>query len=119
MALRKRGAVWWIDVVSPSGERIRRSAGTAVKTLAQELHDRIKAELWRVDKLGAKPLRTWNEAVVRWLKENRHKATASEDVTKLRWLDRYLRDHELSAIDRTLIDQVTREKLAQGCRNAT
>ena len=58
-------------------------------------------------------------AVVRWLKENGHKATASEDVTKLRWLDRYLRDKNLAAIDRTAVDLVTREKLAQGCSNAT
>jgi integrase len=119
MALKKRGAVWWIDVVSPSGERIRRTTGTAVKALAQELHDQVKVELWRIDKLGAKPPRTWNEAAVRWLKENQHKATASEDVAKLRWLDRYLRDRELSAIDRSLIDRVTAEKLAQGLSNAT
>jgi integrase len=57
--------------------------------------------------------------VVRWLKESGHKATASEDVTKLRWLDRYLRDKDLNAIDRTLIDRVTREKLSEGCSNAT
>ena len=40
--------------------------------------------------MGDKPRHTWNEAVVRWLKEQSHKATAAEDVTKLRWLDRHL-----------------------------
>lgn len=40
-------------------------------------------------------------------------------MEKLRCLDRYLRDKELSAIDRKLIDQVTQGKLARGCRNAT
>lgn len=119
MSLRRRGGIWWIDVGAPNGERIRRTTGTANKALAQEFHDRIKAELWRIDKLGARPKRTWNDAVVRWLKENGHKATASEDVTKLRWLDRYLRDRNLAAVDRTAIDLVTREKLAQGCSNAT
>jgi hypothetical protein len=83
-------------------------------TLAQESHDRIKVELWRIDKLGVKPRRTWNDAVVRWLKENGHKATASEDTTKLRWLDRHLRGKDLAAIDRATVDLVTREKLAQG-----
>ena len=119
MSLRRRGGVWWIDVGAPNGERIRRTTGTANKALAQEFHDCIKVELWRIDKLGVKPKRTWNDAVVRWLKENGHKATASEDVTKLRWLDRYLRDRDLAAIDRTLIDHVTREKLAEGWKNAT
>ena len=56
-------------VLFPNGERIRRTAGTASKALAQEFHDRLKSELWRIAKLGEKPRRIWNEAVVRWLKE--------------------------------------------------
>jgi len=119
MSLRRRGGVWWIDVTAPNGERIRRTTGTANKALAQEFHDRIKVELWRIDKLGAKPQRTWNDAVVRWLKENGHKATAGEDVSKLRWLDRHLRGKDLAAIDRNVIDHVTRERLGEGWTNAT
>jgi len=86
MSLCKRGSTWWIDVIAPNGERVRRSAGTANKALAREFHDKTKAELWRIAQLGDKPRRTWNDAVVRWLKEQSHKATAKEDVTKLRWL---------------------------------
>ena len=119
MSLRRRDKVWWIDVAAPNGERIRRTTGTCHKALAQEYHDRIKAELWRIDKLDAKPKRSWNDAVVRWCKENRHKATADEDVSKLRWLDRHLRDKDLKAIDRNVIDHVTREKLGEGWTNAT
>jgi len=110
MSLHRRGGLWWIDVGAPNGERIRRTTGIANKALAQEFHDTIKVELWRIDKLGAKPKRHWNDAVVRWLKENRHKATASEDVTKLRWLDRHLRGKDLTAVNRNVIDHVTREK---------
>ena len=119
MSLRRRDKVWWIDVAAPNGERIRRTTGTCQKALAQEYHDRIKAELWRIDKLDAKPKRSWNDAVVRWCKENGHKATADEDVSKLRWLDRYLRDKDLKAIDRNVIDHVTKEKLSEGWKNAT
>ena len=90
MSLRKRGGIWWVDVVAPNGERIRRTAGTANKALAQEFHDRLKSELWRIAKLGEKPQRTWNEAVVRWLKEKSHKATFKGDVNALRWLDAFL-----------------------------
>ena len=90
MSLRKRGGSWWVDVVAPNGERVRRSAGTANKAQAQEFHDQMKSELWRISKLGEQPRRIWNDAVVRWLKEQAHKTTAKEDVTKLRWLDRYL-----------------------------
>ena len=119
MSLRKRGGVWWIDVYAPSGERVRRTTETANKALAQELHDRLKAELWRIGHLGQKPRHTWNEAVVRWLKEQSHKATAAEDVTKLRWLDQFLGGKPLDTISRSFVDRITEAKLAQGCSNAT
>jgi integrase len=119
MSLRKRGGIWWVDVVAPNGERIRRSAGTANKALAQEFHDRFKSDLWRIAKLGEKPHRTWNEAVVRWLKEKSHKATIKGDVNLLRWLDPLLGGKDLSTITRATIEQITDEKRARGCSNAT
>lgn len=119
MSLRKRGGIWWIDVVAPNGERVRRTTGTANKALAQEFHDRFKSELWRIAHLGDKPRRTWNEAVVRWLKEQAHKATAKEDVAKLRWLDQYLGGKDLLTINRPLLDKITDAKLALGHTNAT
>jgi integrase len=119
MSLRKRGGIWWIDICIPGGERVRRTTETANKALAQELHDRLRAELWRVVHLQQKPRHTWNDAVVRWLKEQSHKATAGEDVTKLRWVDQFLGGKPLDTITRTLIDRITDAKLAQGCSNAT
>ncbi len=119
MSLRKRGGIWWIDVRAPNGERIRRTSETANKALAQEFHDRVKSELWRLAKLSAKPEHLWNEAVVRWLKEHAHKATAGEDVTKLRWLDGHLGGKPLTSINRSMIDVITEAKLAQGVTNAT
>ena len=119
MSLIKRGNTWWIDFTAPNGERIRRSTGTENKTLAREYHDKIKAELWRVAKLEEKPVRYWNDAVVRWLKEQSHKATAGEDVTKFRWLDQYLGGRSLPNITRVTIDRITDAKLAEGWSNAT
>lgn len=34
---------------------------------AQELHDRLKAELWRLERLGEEPERTFEEAAIRFL----------------------------------------------------
>ena len=79
-----------------TGRRARRTTGTASKALAQEFHDRFKSEMWRIAKLGEKPRRTWNEAVVRWLKEKSHKATANADVNTLRWLDTFLGGKDLA-----------------------
>ena len=119
MSLRKRGGIWWVDVVAPNGERIRRTAGTANKALAQEFHDRLKAELWRLAKLSERPVHTWNEAVVRWLKESSHKATIEQDKAHLRWLDRHLAGKQLELIGRGIVDRITDMKLAEGVSNAT
>ena len=43
MALTKRGAVWWIDFVSPNGERIRESAETGDRRQPQGLHDQLRS----------------------------------------------------------------------------
>jgi integrase len=119
MSLRKRGGIWWVDVVAPNGERIRRTAGTANKALAQEFHDRLKAELWRLAKLSERPVHTWNEAVVRWLKESSHKATTEQDKSHLRWLDRHLGGKQLDFISRGIVDRITDVKLTEGVSNAT
>ena len=119
MSLRKRGSVWWIDIVTPSGERVRRSTETGNKAQAQELHDKLKSEVWRLQKLGCRPRRLWQDAAVRWLREQAHKASLEDDKEKLRWLDRYLANRELESINRALIDAITEAKQAEGCSNGT
>jgi integrase len=119
MSLRKRGSVWFIDFRAPNGERVRRSTETESKAQAKELHDRLKSETWQVQKLGQRPKRIWQDAVVKWLKETAHKATHHEDKAKLLWLDAFLRDVELTSINRALIDRITEAKRATGASNAT
>lgn len=119
MSLRKRGSVWHIDFTAPNGERIRRSAETESKSQAQEYYDRLKAEFWRVDKLGDRPRRTWNDAVVRWLTEQGHKASIESDKLHLRWLDRHLTGLELTAITRDKLDRIAAAKLAEGVKPST
>jgi integrase len=119
MSLSKRGSVWWIDFVQPNGLRVRQSANTRIKTQAQELHDQLKTEGWRVHKLGDRPRRIWQDAAERWLREQAHKATHEEDKRKLHWLDRYLADRDLEDIDRTLIDAIAEARQAERCSNAT
>jgi integrase len=119
MSLRKRGSVWWIDIAAPGGKRIRRSTGTDNKALAQELHDKLKAELWRVSQLGEPLSRTWNEAVVRWLNESGHKATLEMDKAHLRWLDPFLGGKQLDSISRAVVDHILEARQAEGVTNAT
>ncbi|HEX7387850.1 MAG TPA: site-specific integrase [Castellaniella sp.] len=67
MSIKQRGATWWLDIAAPGGQRIRRSTGTSNRREAQEYHDRLKADLWRQDKLGDAPERTFEEAALRML----------------------------------------------------
>jgi hypothetical protein len=67
MSITLRGGVWHCHFVTPSGKRIRRSLGTGDKKQAQELHDKLKAEAWRVDKIGELPTRTFEECCIRWI----------------------------------------------------
>lgn len=106
MSLRKRGTVWWIDFTAPSGERVRCSARTEDKAQAQELHDTLKAEAWRVAQLGEKPRRTWDEAALRWLKETEHKASHLQDVKQVAWLQQHFRMRYLAEITRDLVAAV-------------
>jgi hypothetical protein len=64
MSLNKRGQTWWIDFVTPHGRRVRRSAQTGNQAEAQEVHDRLKSEVWRIQKLDPLPRSsTLNSAV--------------------------------------------------------
>jgi integrase len=65
------------------------------------------------------PRHSWNEAVVRWLKEQSHKATIETDKVHLRWLDKYLGGKSLDTISRSLVDRITDAKCAEGVKNAT
>lgn len=113
MSLYKRGSTWWIDFATPSGERVRRSADTESKAEAKELQDRLKAESWRVQKLGEKPKYTWDEAGVQWLNETGYKRTHQADVKKLAWLQQFLRGRVLADITRDEIIAIGEYKRAE------
>lgn len=85
MSIRKRGGVWFIDIRTPGGERIRRSCGTQDRKEAQEYHDRVKSELWRTSKMGEKPSRTFEEAAIRYLSEESEKRDYESKERHLAW----------------------------------
>lgn len=115
---RKDSPYWWIKICV-NGHRIQRSAGTTDKQKAQEYHDKVKAQLWDETRLGIKPEHSWNEAVIRWLKETSHKATHDDDKCHLRWLDPLLGGVMLNDINRDLLERVIDARLAGGVSNST
>lgn len=119
MSLYKRGKIWWTRFTTPQGERIRESTGTEDRKQAQEYHDRLKAKYWEVQKLGEKPERSWQDAVMRWLDETSHKASQHDDILHLRWLDPSLGSLTLNSITRDQIDELIAKRKSEGVSNAT
>ena len=120
MSLFKRNdsSYWWVRFIH-NGRRIQHSTGTADQAKAQEYHDKLKASLWDQERLGVKPRRSWNEAVVKYLAETSHKASQSDDRTHLRWVDRFLNGVMLERIDRELLDRIMTARKADGVANST
>lgn len=123
---RPNSAKWWCRFTTPDGKEIRRSTGTEDRKDAEEYEATLKQALWRVARLGEKPRRSWQEAVVQWNVETEHKATHGDALNHLNWLDTYLKDKMLDEIDRDLIDRIRNarktEKTARhpdGVSNAT
>ena len=110
--LNKHG-IWQISLRTPGGKRFRRTAGTADRREAQELHDKLKHELWRQEKLGEKPKRLWDEACIRWIQENQGKKSLDSDKIKIRLLPE-LRGLLLEDISRDLIHSVVNRKTCSG-----
>lgn len=108
MSIYKRGKTWWVDVARPDGGRLRRSAETPDRKAAQELHDQLKALLWRQKHLGESPARTFAETADKWLREHKHLDAYVDFEHHLEWwklqfaglnLDEVTRDRASDAID--------------------
>ncbi len=119
MAIVKRGNIYWAIFTAPNGQRIRKSTGTRDKKLAQEFHDNLKNEMWRIVQLGEKPKYLWQDAAVRWIKEMDHKRTIKEDKRFLRWFHDHLYNKRLIDIDKVLINQLIEIRQNEGASNAT
>jgi integrase len=110
---------WWVRFTTPDGKEIRRSTGTEDKKDAEEYEAQLKQNLWRQERMGEKPRRTWPEAVVRWIEETSHKASHDDDLCHLRWLDPHLKGFMLDQIDRDRLRTLRATRQAEGVSNAT
>lgn len=115
---RKDSPYWWVKL-SHNGRSIQKSTGTSERIKAREYHDKLKAQLWDITRLGTKPSHTWEEAVIRWLDEKSHKASIEGDRRNLRWLHSHLSGLNLADIDRDLVDRITQVRKRSGVSNAT
>ncbi len=113
MALFRRGSTWYVDIASPTGERIKKSTGTDQKELAQEYHDRLKSDLWKQSRLKERPQRTFEEAADRWLSTRENQANAKNNTAYLEWLLKHLGGKLLLVIDKDRIDALLHKKMKE------
>jgi integrase len=120
MQLYRRGKspVWWCDF-RHQGRRIRKSTGTTDRQEAQEYADRLKANLWRLARLGERAVITWNAAVLDWLDAHKHLRTLSDRKDQLRFASTWLSGKPLTAIDQDVLDALGKRKEATGVAPAT
>ena len=120
MSLYKRegSTIWWTQFRF-NGKRIQKSTGTDDRGRAEEFEARLKAGLYDQQRLGAVQERSWNEAVVRYVAETKHKASHITDLYHLRWLDQHLSGVMLSAIDRNTLESIIQKKSAEGVKPRT
>lgn len=98
MSITLRGGVWHCHFFTPNGKRVRKSLGTTDKKQAQELHDRLKSEAWRVEELGDLPQRSFEEACIRWLDEKEHKRSLDDDKVKIEFFLQHFAGRDIATI---------------------
>jgi integrase len=119
MGLIRRGNTWYCRW-EHDGKEIKRTTGTSDRTEAQEFHDRLRAELWRAEKLDEQPKVKWETACLSWLTEHaKHKRSYKSDVERLRWINPRLAGLLVDSINTSLLTRLRADKLADGVKNST
>jgi integrase len=119
MSIRQSPEGYWIIDFTVNGRRIRQSSQTKDKALAQQLHDKLKAEAWQIKHFDIKPRHTWQEAVTRWIKESQHLKSLKSNLSRIRGLHKYLHNKHLNEITKQLINDIIDDKLEEGLSNST
>jgi hypothetical protein len=95
--LTKRGRIWHLNKQF-RGVRIRESAATSILTEAVELLASRIEGVRQSQLYGVRPLWTFREAAQKYLKENQHKRSVSDDERHLAMLDPFIGDLLLSRV---------------------
>lgn len=105
MAIFRRGNVWWYSF-GVKGRFYRGSCRTEDEKLAQEYHDRLKADLWRGKYLQEKKRRTIAESIDRFLREHERKRSYSDDLRYANWWKGEFKSAQVEWLDELTFDMV-------------
>lgn len=114
---RKGSAVFWCRG-SVASQPYRKTTGTVDREEAEEFEERERQRLWRLHKLGDKSFVLWREAAERWMKTTAKRSTDMDKMI-LKWLDPYIGDEPIRAIDRNAIDELRQAARDEGWAEST
>src|SRR5262245_13761893 len=83
--LLQRDGVWHIDK-RIGGRRVCQSTGTARLEEAEKFLARLMEEVRQAKVYGVRPVRTFEQAAIRFVQENQHKRSIDSDVGRLKAL---------------------------------
>lgn len=92
------------------GKRFQESTKTSSRAEAERYENKRKQELTEELLYGIKPKKLWKEAVERWAEEMRHKRTILQDMQIFKYLDKYLKNHDLNSISNQVIENIALKK---------
>jgi len=118
MPVYKRGAVYWTDFRAANGERIRCSTRTRNKQEAEAFEHKLKAEYYRVQRLGERPRYTWNQAAVKYVSERQGQKSLDDIQYHLRTLSDLLGNIELAKITRDKVLEIREQRMQQKVKNS-
>ena len=95
--LQKRGSVWCIDK-KVFGRRLCESTGTDNLEEAEKFLARRLEEIRLATVYGVRPKRAFKEAATKYLMENQHKRSISDDAGRLREVVKYIGDLPIELI---------------------
>ena len=107
---RREGTPFWWYQFRFNGARIRESSGTADREEAEQAEAKRKRDLWEQGRLGVKPSRVWDDAVVAYLAALPDSRNKGHTIYTLRWLAQHLGGAPLAAIDRDKLLSIQRAK---------
>ena len=105
MSIYRRGDTWWYDI-SINGKQYRGSCKTKDQQSALEVHDRLRAEVWRGKLIQDKKRRTVIEAIDRFLEEREHKKSYRDDIRIAAWWKAQFKTKHVSHLDEVTPDLV-------------
>lgn len=102
---RKDSTNWYITVGG-----VQRTTGTAVKADAEALEAKLNHERWLQDRMGVKPPKSWEEAVLQRGKEAKGKKSWETERIMLKWWTvRLAGVADINTITREMVDDIVQK----------